>query len=75
MPLGDLSKAQIAKGFEILEQLEDALEKKASKSDLENLSSRFYTAIPHAFGRKRPPIISDTEMLQKKFDMLAVSIV
>lgn len=72
MPLGKLSKAQIAKGFEALEELEDALQKKAKKPKLSDLSSKFYTIIPHSFGRKIPPVIDDAEKIQAKKDMLLV---
>ena len=70
MPLGKLSKSQIAKGFEVLEEMEDVIKKK--KGSLTELTSRFYTLIPHNFGRKRPPVIQDEDMLQKKMDMLLV---
>ena len=72
MPLGKLSKAQIAKGFEALEAIEDALSSRAPRSRLAELSSSFYTIIPHSFGRNVPPVIDNAEMLQKKFDMLLV---
>lgn len=72
MPLGKLSKAQIAKGFEILEELEEAIKKKSPKNKLQEICSRFYTAVPHDFGRRVPPVIADAETLQKKYDMLAV---
>ncbi|KAG8536786.1 hypothetical protein GDO81_025680, partial [Engystomops pustulosus] len=72
MPLGKLSKAQIAKGFEALEELQAALERKANKSALSELSSRFYTIIPHNFGRQTPPVIDTQEVLQAKKDMLLV---
>jgi poly [ADP-ribose] polymerase len=71
MPLGKLSKTQIAKGFEALEQIEQALEKN-EKSKLAELSSQFYTVIPHDFGRKLPPTINSMELLRKKMDMLMV---
>jgi len=51
MPLGQLSKTQVTKGFEVLEELEDAIEKKKGKL-IETVTSRFYTVIPHAFGRR-----------------------
>ena len=72
MPLGKLSKVQIAKGFECLEAIEDALRKKAKLPQLQELTSKFYTAIPHDFGRQRPPTLTDDEQLRKKFDMLLV---
>ncbi|KAM5148937.1 protein mono-ADP-ribosyltransferase PARP3 [Mantella aurantiaca] len=72
MPLGKLSKAQIAKGFDALEDLQAALDRKAKKAQLSDLSSRFYTIIPHNFGRQTPPIIDSLEVLQAKKDMLLV---
>lgn len=72
MPLGKLSKTQIAKGFEILEELEEAIAKKKPKATLQMLSSRFYTAVPHDFGRRIPPVIDNAEGVQQKYDMLAV---
>nr|XP_042717708.1 protein mono-ADP-ribosyltransferase PARP3 isoform X3 [Chrysemys picta bellii] len=73
MPLGKLSKQQIAKGFEALEAIETALqEQPLSSRQLEELSSRFYTIIPHSFGRARPPTINTQEIVQAKKDMLLV---
>ncbi|XP_020854566.1 protein mono-ADP-ribosyltransferase PARP3 isoform X2 [Phascolarctos cinereus] len=72
MPLGKLSKQQIAKGFEALEALEAALQKSPEAKQLEELSSLFYTIIPHNFGRARPPPINSLEVLQAKKDMLLV---
>nr|XP_020659542.1 poly [ADP-ribose] polymerase 3 [Pogona vitticeps] len=73
MPLGKLSKQQIAKGFEALEAIETALQKPPpSQKQLEELSSRFYTIIPHNFGRNRPPPIDTQEVIQAKKDMLLV---
>ncbi|XP_025962317.1 protein mono-ADP-ribosyltransferase PARP3 [Dromaius novaehollandiae] len=73
MPLGKLTKQQIAKGFEALEELEAALrEQPARAAHLEQLSSRFYTIIPHNFGRARPPPINSHDLLRAKKDMLLV---
>ena len=72
MPLGKLSKTQIAKGFEALQEIEDAIKKKKDSQLLYELSSRFYTLIPHDFGRQRPPAISSAEDVRKKMDMLLV---
>ena len=73
MPLGKLSKAQIAKGFEALEEIEQAVRALEHWSTLEDLSSQFYTIIPHSFGRRLPPVIDDEEKLQAKKNMLLVS--
>ena len=71
MPLGQITKAQVKKGYEALEELESAIDAGSTKL-ITDLSSRFYTLIPHAFGRRVPPPISTLDVLQKKFDMLNV---
>lgn len=76
MPLGKLSKVQIAKGFEVLEEIEAAMNQNASRSEhLEELSSKFFTTIPHNFGRSRPPVIDNTDVIEKKKEMLMVRFV
>ncbi|KAM9410724.1 protein mono-ADP-ribosyltransferase PARP3 isoform 1-T2 [Pholidichthys leucotaenia] len=72
MPLGKLSKVQIAKGFDVLEEIEAAMNQKKGRKLLEELSSKFYTTIPHNFGRNRPPTIDDKEIVEKKKEMLLV---
>ncbi|KAM3878224.1 protein mono-ADP-ribosyltransferase PARP3 [Diretmus argenteus] len=72
MPLGKLSKLQIAKGFQVLEEIEAAMNRKRGGGNLEELSSKFFTAIPHNFGRNRPPTIDTTEIVEKKKEMLMV---
>ncbi|XP_035194131.1 protein mono-ADP-ribosyltransferase PARP3 [Oxyura jamaicensis] len=73
MPLGKLSKQQITRGFEALEELEEALrEQPPGATRLEELSSRFYTIVPHNFGRARPPPIDSPDLLRAKKDMLLV---
>jgi poly [ADP-ribose] polymerase 2/3/4 len=71
MPLGQLTKAQVQKGYSVLEELEDAIDTGGGKL-VTDLSSRFYTLIPHSFGRRVPPPINTLELLQKKYDMLNV---
>ncbi|KAM9758327.1 protein mono-ADP-ribosyltransferase PARP3 [Menidia menidia] len=72
MPLGKLSKSQIAKGFEVLEEIEAAMNQRNGGSRLEELSSKFFTTIPHNFGRNRPPTIETKEIVEKKKEMLMV---
>lgn len=72
MPLGKLSKSQIAKGFEVIEEIEAAVKTGANQNRLMDLSSRFFTIIPHNFGRNRPPVIQDAEVIEKKKEMLLV---
>lgn len=71
MPLGALKKSQIAKGYEVLLQLQDEIKNK-NRSRINQLSGTFYTLIPHAFGRRTPPPIDTAEMIQAKMDMLNV---
>lgn len=55
-----------------LEALEDAIKACETRSRLAELTSKFYTIIPHDFGRRTPPVIADLDTLQKKFEMLLV---
>ena len=71
MPLGNLSMNQVNQGFAVLEDLGAAI-KRGDSRQMQDLSSRFFTVIPHAFGRNVPPVINNAEMLQKKKDMLNV---
>eukprot|EP00005_Dracoamoeba_jomungandri_P005506 CAMPEP_0174260434 /NCGR_PEP_ID=MMETSP0439-20130205/9708_1 /TAXON_ID=0 /ORGANISM="Stereomyxa ramosa, Strain Chinc5" /LENGTH=570 /DNA_ID=CAMNT_0015344681 /DNA_START=41 /DNA_END=1750 /DNA_ORIENTATION=+ len=71
LPLGKISTTQIERGFEVLEDIEQVLNGNSNAS-LVDLTSRFYTEIPHAFGRRKPPVIRDMEHLQQKKDMLNV---
>jgi poly [ADP-ribose] polymerase len=50
MPLGKLTKGQIKNGYEVLKKLDEAIQKNKGYSTLEELSSEFYTLIPHALG-------------------------
>ncbi|KAF0034967.1 hypothetical protein F2P81_012725 [Scophthalmus maximus] len=72
MPLGKLSKLQIAKGFEVLQELETAMTKKSGKATLQELSSKFFTTVPHNFGRTRPPTIDSKDIVETKKEMLMV---
>eukprot|EP00048_Salpingoeca_helianthica_P015051 m.224790 g.224790 ORF g.224790 m.224790 type:complete len:654 (+) comp16545_c0_seq1:57-2018(+) len=71
MPLGKISKSQIAKGYEVLEEMKEIVSSGKS-AGLADLSSRFYTIIPHNFGRSIPPVIRTLEDVQRKMEMLEV---
>jgi hypothetical protein len=46
MPLGNLSKDQVKKGFQVLQEIDDALKSKQDDaSSIEELSGRFYTIV------------------------------
>lgn len=75
LPLGKLSKKQIAEGYKVLETLEKELKKKktAKNNILTDKSNHFYTVIPHDFGDgKRPSAINTIKMVQEKYDLLNV---
>ena len=72
LPLGKLSKGTIARGFQALKDLSVLLDKTdaASRAEVEQLSNRYYSVIPHAFGRNRPPVIRDNDALKKEIELL-----
>ena len=73
LPLGALSQAQVNQGFSVLEEIQQELERtKPRQQELMTLSSRFFTVIPHAFGRSRPPLIDSMVKVQEKYDLMAV---
>jgi poly [ADP-ribose] polymerase len=71
MPLGKLSKETIKRGYEILKQISDVLDGK-SKDNLTDLSSKFFTVIPHDFGFKHMSqfVINTKDKLKEKLDMV-----
>ena len=83
-PLGAITKNQVAKGYEVLQQIDQLLTtgkvdgkgKKLTaakqRAEVAELSGRFYTVIPHACGMQRPPLIDSEEMLKSKFDLVSM---
>lgn len=71
MPLGQLDKETVMEGYKYLREIEKVLDGKA-KGDLGDLSSKFYTHIPHDFGMQRMQnfVIKTKEMLQQKIDLI-----
>ncbi|KAK3842766.1 MAG: poly polymerase catalytic domain-containing protein [Linnemannia gamsii] len=73
MPLGKLAKATILGGYEVLKKIAEIIIEPRSSTiqrQLSDLSSDFYTVIPHAFGMRVPPIINSAQMLKTKLEML-----
>jgi poly [ADP-ribose] polymerase len=70
-PLGRLGAGTLKKGYEILKEIEQVLNKK-KKGDLSQLSSDFYTHIPHCFGFSHMSnyIITNMNTIKKKMNML-----
>lgn len=70
LPLGVPSKQQIQCGVAILDTIEEKINgSKNVTESYSDLSSQFYTAIPHSFGRSRPPVIQNQQILQERYDM------
>jgi poly [ADP-ribose] polymerase len=79
LPLGKLSKNTIVRGFQTLKDLSALLDDvslaqseygTSFQEATEQLSNSFYSLIPHAFGRNRPPIIQSQAMLKKEVELL-----
>ena len=58
--------------FWFLDEIDDAIKAKKDSNTLKELSSQFYTIIPHDFGRTIPPPIATAADLREKLDMLLV---
>lgn len=69
LPLGVPSQQQIQNGISVLNKIEDKLSGTRMSESYDSLSSQFYTAIPHSFGRMRPPTINTQSSLQGRYDM------
>ena len=71
MPLGELSKETVLKGYRIIRDIENVISGK-QKGNLTDLSSQFYSNIPHNFGFQKMSnfIIKDSETLKAKMDLI-----
>ena len=79
LPLGKLGKSTIEKGFGHLKELSSLIrhpslaQNKYSISQaeaIEDFTNRYYSTIPHIFGRNRPPMINTSDRLQQEVAML-----
>lgn len=74
MPLGKLSSSNLKMGYNLLKMISKELEtpSAAAESKIQNLSSKFYTFIPHDIGFKKMSefTIKSQEMVQKKIELL-----
>lgn len=72
MPLGKLAKSSIMKGYEALKGLMDEIKSKNRKEVIDNLSSAFYTEIPHDFGFKQMSLftLNTEQKVKNKLEML-----
>ncbi|CAI7658001.1 unnamed protein product [Penicillium crustosum] len=79
LPLGKLSERTLKSGFLVLKDISElmitptlAQEKHGlSYGDaIEALSDRYFTLIPHVFGRHRPPTLNTNAQIKKEIDLL-----
>jgi len=74
LPLGRLGKATILRGFQALKDLAALIQGPASTASsgaqVEELSNLYYSLIPHAFGRNRPPVIRSEEMIKREVELM-----
>ncbi|KAL1968943.1 hypothetical protein VTN77DRAFT_777 [Rasamsonia byssochlamydoides] len=79
LPLGKLSKRTLQTGFQILKDLSELINNqslatskygKSYAAATEELSNRYFTIIPHVFGRNRPPVINTPDLIKKEVDLL-----
>jgi poly [ADP-ribose] polymerase len=79
LPLGKLSMRTLKSGFSVLKELSELIADPTSaqaKYDIpygaavEYLSNRYYTLIPHVFGRNRPPILGSDAQIKKEVELL-----
>jgi len=76
-PLGVLTLDQVEKGEGILQEIHAAITKKGKKSNneqLSQLSSEFYSTIPHHIGRsaeeRKAAIVTTLEQYKAKMDLI-----
>jgi poly [ADP-ribose] polymerase 2/3/4 len=68
IPLGALAECQVRRGIKVLDDIQAAISQNETAT-IRALSSRFYTAIPHAFGSWFPSPLDGLTILQEKYDM------
>ncbi|KAJ5157758.1 uncharacterized protein N7482_008858 [Penicillium canariense] len=79
LPLGKLSERTLKAGFSVLKELAELLVDPTlsfSKYSMnlgtaqEHLSNRYFTTIPHVFGRNRPPVLNSDAMIRREVELL-----
>ncbi|KAL4878673.1 poly polymerase catalytic domain-containing protein [Aspergillus karnatakaensis] len=79
LPLGKLSKRTLMTGFETLKELSELATTPSLAASrygvnlqtaMEQLSNRYFTTIPHVFGRNRPPVLNDQAYIKKEVELL-----
>jgi len=70
MPLGKLSKKQIETAYSCLSESLKYIDEGITGGKILDVSTRFYTLIPHDFGLNHPPLLNNSELINMKIKML-----
>lgn len=71
MPLGKINEGQLKDAELILSNIKTHIQiNNYDKDELKKMCNAFYTKIPYACGRRRPPVIENQELLDKFIDMI-----
>eukprot|EP01132_Coremiostelium_polycephalum_P001539 gene1539-1936_t len=71
MPLGKISQTQIKNAYRVLTEIQDLLTAEGTpRNKIVDASARFYTLIPHDFGRDQVPMIDTKEQLLAKMRLV-----
>ena len=69
-PLGVLSQTQVREGQARLDAAFAEWKANPTSTELVALSGSFYTAVPHKFGRRKPPILNSAERFAAEYELL-----
>jgi poly [ADP-ribose] polymerase 2/3/4 len=79
MPLGKLSKRTLKSGYEILKDIAALIGDNSLAASqynttfgeaVEQLSNAYLSTIPHDFGRRRPPVLREINLVKKEIELL-----
>lgn len=79
LPLGKLSQNTLQKGNSVLKEISELLGDpsisipkygRTPSGALADLTSRYYTLIPHIFGRAAPPVINTVGRLKREAELI-----
>lgn len=79
LPLGKLGESTIKNGFKALQELSSLIRHPSLAQNkyqvhqtvaIEDFTNQYYSTIPHIFGRARPPLINNVDLLQRETAML-----
>ncbi|EAW12631.1 putative poly(ADP)-ribose polymerase PARP [Aspergillus clavatus NRRL 1] len=79
LPLGKLSKRTLTTGFQVLKDLSELVADPTLASSrystdfqtaAQDLSNRYFTIIPHDFGRNRPPVLNGDDQIKREVELL-----